>query len=68
MLYGLREIAEYMRYSEDTIAKWAKKHAFPIIKTPDGLYMSSTELIDRWILARWKVQQDRLSRAAKGQE
>jgi len=52
LIQGLSAVTKYTGYSLSTIRRWAKHHAFPIGKLPDGSWITSTELIDRWILAR----------------
>lgn len=59
LLYGLPEIARYMDFSVSTIIRWKQRHAFPISKLPDGAYATSTELVDRWLLARGDIQSGR---------
>lgn len=50
-LVTANEIGKYMYRSERTIRRWIKHYNFPAIKTPQG-WMTTTGLIDRWILSR----------------
>lgn len=52
LLYGLPQIAAYMGYSVQTIHRWIRKEAFPVGKLPEGVWMTSTEMIDRWLMVR----------------
>jgi hypothetical protein len=56
LLYGLPEIARYTGFCVMTIRRWKNKHGFPIYKLPDGVWQTSTELIDRWGMARENVR------------
>ena len=57
-LYGLPAIAAYLGYTPQTIRRWKSKHGFPLYKMPDGVWQTSTELIDRWGMARENVRLD----------
>ena len=52
LLITVGTMARYMRVSEETIRKWIRRHGFPAGKLPGGCWVSSTALIDLWILAR----------------
>lgn len=52
LLYGLPEIAAYIRMSVPTARRWIRQEALPVGKLPDGRWVTSTELIDRWVEAR----------------
>lgn len=52
ILLGLKEIARYLRISRKTAWWWIQFQAFPACKTPPGMWMASTSLVDAWILAR----------------
>lgn len=56
MLYGLREMAQYMRKHPMTVWRWVHREAFPAAKTPDGRLMTTTTLIDNWILSRAQME------------
>ena len=56
LIYGLENIAKYLRVSVPTARRWYKLHEFPMCKTPDGRYMTSTALGDAWITARGNFQ------------
>lgn len=52
LLYGLPVIAAYMGVGVTTVRRWYRKEGFPLGKLPKGWWATSTELIDRWLLAR----------------
>jgi len=52
LLYGLPAIGKYVGYTTQTLYRWIRKEAFPAGKLPEGVWMSSTELIDRWLMTR----------------
>lgn len=52
LLRGMSAVSKYTQYSLSTIRRWTRQHALPLGKLPDGTWVTSTELIDRWILAR----------------
>jgi hypothetical protein len=52
LLYGLPAIGAYMGYSVRTIGRWIHREGFPAGKLPEGVWMSSTELVDRWLMTR----------------
>jgi len=46
-LRGMKEISNYIKYSESTILLWIRTKTFPAKKVT-GEWMSDTELIDEW--------------------
>ena len=46
-LTGTKEIHDYVRRSWETIERWIKEEGFPAKKL-DGVWESSTDLIDEW--------------------
>ena len=52
LLYGVKAIAAYMRFSEASVHKWIRKDGFPAGKLPNGLWASSTAMIDQWLMCR----------------
>lgn len=52
LLYGMPAIARYLEVSVGTVHRWKRTQGFPMGKLPGGVWCTSTELIDRWILAR----------------
>lgn len=52
LLYQVKEIASYMGCSDFTVRAWIRRHGFPAGKMPNGSWVSSTALIDLWILSR----------------
>lgn len=50
VILGSRNIARYLGVSSlNTIFEWMELYAFPVIKRPDGLYMTTMTAIDQWI-------------------
>ncbi len=52
LLYGAAAICAYMGFSQSTLRSWIKHQAFPVAKMPDGRWVTSTQLIDNWIVSR----------------
>lgn len=48
-LKGMRDICEYVGFSESTILAWIRERNFPAKKTADaGIWVSTTNKIDQW--------------------
>jgi excisionase family DNA binding protein len=57
VLLGVRAICAYLRVGPHTFYAWVKEHGFPATRTPSGQrWITSTKLVDDWILNRWKAQ------------
>jgi hypothetical protein len=56
VLIGVRSICAYTRIGHHTFYQWCQKHGFPGTLTPDGRWITSKQLIDNWIVGRWKAQ------------
>ena len=56
LLETMKEIGKYVNRHPNTVRTWQKLHGFPVSKLPNGQYVTSTQLIDSWILARQKTQ------------
>ena len=52
LITGLDEIGIYVGRHRNTVAQWIRVHGFPASRLPNGRYVTSTALIDSWILAR----------------
>ncbi len=52
LLETRKQIAKYCNRSTTTISTWIRIHGFPASKLPNGNLVTSTDLIDKWILAR----------------
>jgi hypothetical protein len=50
ILKGMDEIAAYMRCDPMTIYRWERECGFPVGTLPDGTRISSSGLIDGWIV------------------
>jgi hypothetical protein len=48
-LWGLREIAHYLRVHPATVKRWREKHGLPVAVGPNGYYMTTKDAISRWI-------------------
>ena len=46
-LAGIKEIAQHMRRSENTVLKWHREYGLPMCKI-GGTWESDTDLIDSW--------------------
>jgi excisionase family DNA binding protein len=61
LLHGLDEIACYLRVSRRTVYRWIEDIGLPAMQTPARTWITSTRLIDQWILAlsqlQWKARQ-----------
>lgn len=50
ILIGTNEICRYLRIkSMTTMIQWHEVYGLPIMKRPDGMWMSSCTAIDEWI-------------------
>ena len=56
ILRGLDRIASYLHISRHTACRWMAEHSMPAMKSPAVTYMTSTSLIDLWILARSRLK------------
>jgi hypothetical protein len=65
VLVGLDAIGRYLHVSRRTAWRWIQEYALPAMQTPARTWMTTTSLIDLWIIAesgvRWEQQKtDRL--------
>lgn len=58
LLIGVRKIIGYMGISAKTFYAWVAQHSFPASRLPDGRWVTSPSLIDRWVLALPKTKGD----------
>ncbi len=56
VLYGREEIRLTLGVSYSQISKWIKVEGLPVCRAPNGMLMTTTGLIDNWILARRGIQ------------
>ena len=56
ILTGVRNIARYMQIGAETFYKLYQHHGLPAMRLPGGRWSTSKNLIDDWIVARWKAQ------------
>lgn len=58
---GVRNICRYMQIGPQTFYNLHTNHGLPAMRLPDGRWSTSKNLIDDWIIARWKAQTARPS-------
>jgi hypothetical protein len=60
VLSGLEDIGRYLHVSRRTAWRWIQEMYVPAMQTPAGTWITTTSLIDLWILAtsqaRWDLQ------------
>jgi hypothetical protein len=56
ILRGLDQIAGYLQISRRTACRWIESQALPAMRSPAGTYMTSTALVDLWIITVWENQ------------
>jgi hypothetical protein len=56
ILRGLDEIGAYLRVHRRTAWRWIMDYGFPAMQAPNGTWISSTSLVDLWILGCQDVQ------------
>jgi len=58
VLIGVRNICDFTQIGPRTFYRWCREYGFPATFTPGGRWITSKQLIDNWIVARWKAQRD----------
>ena len=58
VLWGLDDIARYMHVSRRTVRRWIDDISLPAAQTPAGTWITTTHLIDQWILAMNQAQME----------
>ena len=59
LLIGAKAIMEYLGIRDIvSLERWTDEYALPVIKRPDGMWMTTLTSIDQWILLAAKVQYD----------
>lgn len=58
VLIGVRNICAYTQIGPRTFYRWCREYEFPAAFTPSGRWITSKQLIDNWIMARWKAQRE----------
>ena len=56
ILYGLDEIARYLRVHKRTVWRWVHEIGLPAMQTPKGTWITTPTLIDLWILSCNRLQ------------
>jgi len=51
----LQGIATVLEKHPNTIRNWISNHGFPAARTPGGVYITTDQLINQWIMARAEV-------------
>ena len=49
---GLDAIGQLFGRTRWTIRRWISEHGFPAAQLPDGTWVTTNSLIDRWLLSR----------------
>lgn len=62
LLRGLDEIARYLKISRRTAWRWIKHYGLPAMQSPGAVWMTTTSLIDLWILSCGHIQRGQLRR------
>jgi hypothetical protein len=62
VLSNLDNIAAYLQVSRRTASRWVHDFGLPAMQTPAGTWITTTRLIDQWILAVAKVQEEERKR------
>lgn len=47
-LIGMKQICEFVSFSESTVLKWIRESGFPAHKLNDARWISEAGLIDQW--------------------
>jgi hypothetical protein len=50
-LVGLDQIGRYLQVHRRTAWRWVHEYGLPAMQTPAGTWMTTTTLIDLWIMA-----------------
>ena len=50
-MVGLDQIAQYLQVHRRTAWRWVHEYGLPAMQTPAGTWMTTTSLIDLWIVA-----------------
>ncbi len=64
VLTGVRNICKYMQIGPNTFAKLHTLYGLPAMRLPDGRWCTTKNLIDEWVVRRWKAQRAGLSEAS----
>ena len=68
ILLGIDAIAAYLKCSNSTVRRYIERLGLPAMQRADATYMTSTGLLDQWILTVWSYQRqhkDEISQTAK---
>ncbi len=58
-LWGLEEIGAYLRIHPLTACRWIKKRGLPAAQMYKGKWLTSTSLLDHWIITMRQIQLER---------
>ena len=67
LLRGLEEIARYLKVSRRTAWRWIKDYGLPAMQSPGRVWLTTTSLIDLWILSCRSIQLRRSLRDVEGE-
>jgi hypothetical protein len=56
ILRNLDQIGAYLQVHRRTAWRWILSGDLPAMKDARGTYITSTNLLDLWILAHWRIQ------------
>lgn len=56
ILTGVRTICRYLKMGTQTFYMLQAEHDLPVMQLPDGRWCTSRNLIDDWIVSRWRAQ------------
>jgi hypothetical protein len=62
VLTGLDAIGRYLHVSRRTAFRWVHEHCLPAMQTPAGTWITTTSLVDLWIVAASQVRWARQKR------
>ena len=59
VLWGTEQIGEYLRIHRLTAWRWIKKRGLPAAQMHKGKWLTTTSLIDHWIVTMRQIQLER---------
>ena len=58
ILVGLDDLGAAFQRSRWTIRRWISEHGFPAAQLPDGTWVTTHSLVERWLLSRAEDEPD----------
>ncbi len=65
VLWGTKEIAQYLRVHRITVSRWIQKKGLPAAQGPKLIWFSTTSLLDHWILTLRQIQLEKEQKRKK---